>query len=234
MIGNKESNLYDPLLEWLEDKYGYSIGNDYTTAGKEVWYKNRGPSQKCCLDVIGVKNIGAHEKVLSDEIEIIGVEVKDKDRITYKDLTQAAGYKIFVHKAYFATTARITTEDKHWARVLGIGLIKIGGRAKPSFLVVVEAPLSVPNHAEMLRLLDTLLIGQCTLCNCYFYLIDRVDDESFHTYIPLTRLKWINLFPSETRSDLKKLFTEPKDVDEEYRISRYICQTCVALFKMKI
>ncbi len=105
-----ESDYYDPILIWLENQFDYYIGGGYFKGNKELFYKDKGPTRKCRLDIIGIKNIGSHNTV-EDNIEIIGIEVKNEKSIKYQHLAQASGYKIFVHKAYLATTAVITNED---------------------------------------------------------------------------------------------------------------------------
>lgn len=232
---DNENQLYDPLLRWLKKRFGYYIGGESSYNGKILWHKNIGPSRKCRLDVIGVKNIGSQRYARADELDIIGIEVKLKDRITYQHLAQAAGYKIFVNKAYLATIGEITEEDRHWARILRIGLMRIEiKKRKIDFNIDMEAPFQYPNHSEMLRLLRRLTIGECTFCKIFFFLWDKVADEKFYTYVLLERVKQINKFPFIVGKALQKLINKPNEAKEEEKIYRYVCRPCAILLGLDI
>ncbi len=219
----KETDYYNNILAWLEEEFEYYIGGGYYRGDKELFYIDKGPTMKCRLDIIGIKNIGSHNTV-EDNIEIIGIEVKDDKTIKYQHLAQTSGYKIFVHKAYLATTAKITSEDLYWARILGVGLITI--ESKNSFKIVLEASLNEPNQTEMLRLLESLSIGVCTICRNYFFTWDIVDNEKYKTYVKLRRVKQINILQKGELDNYKDLFEKQKSFSKEDKFFRYICKPC--------
>jgi len=230
-----EADYYDILLDWLEEK-GYYTGGESYYNGKENWYKNIGPSKKCRLDIIGVKNIGPGKKTLADDIELIGIEVKHNS-LTYKDLSQAAGYKIFVHKAYLATDVDIAPVDEHWARILGVGLISLGKRSRGKVMPVIEldAIYQIPNLCENLRLLRRMSIGRCTICQTYFMLWEKVRDSLFHTYISLPRIKQINhIAERDEDEDWQYLIENPQEVPDDEKIQRFLCRSCANLFSLEI
>jgi len=158
-----EEEYCDLVGKWLEERaYFCGGGMFYMGTERRRWYVRTG-IKKLRADVIGVKNVG-NEFV--DNLEILAVEVKDKDHIAFKDLQQAYGYSTFAHRVYLATTASPTEEDKATALRMGIGLIHIDGR---DLKEVLSPTFKQPDEAEMLKLLNSLWIVKCSMCNCYVF-----------------------------------------------------------------
>lgn len=232
----KEADLYDPLMSWLDEQFEYYVGGNSNWGDKPLMHKNIGPSKRCKLDVVGIKNIGAQNNSRFDEIEIIGIEVKKKDKIrsiTYQHLAQAAGYKIFVHKAYIASDAEFTEEDISWAKILGIGIISIEINNRDiDFSIKLEAQYQYPNFGEMLRLLKRMSIFQCTLCSVYSFEWDTFDSETYHTYLKIKRAKHINLLRSDKDSGTRG--NNYSKVEKELIIDRNLCRDCAILLGLDV
>ena len=220
-----EERYYDLVRTWIEERGCYCGGGMYYKGTeKQRWYVRTG-IKKLRADVIGLKNVGNE---FIDRLEIVAVEVKDKDRIAFRDIQQAYGYSTFAHKVYLATTAEPTEEDKATVIRMGIGLIHIVGRELEEIL---SPALMHPDEAEMLRLLNSLWIVRCTICDCYVFKWDTLGDLEGKSYNALKRARQIDHMRhfAERRNspfgDLSK-----KQLSEKYVIRRYVCRTCVDEF----
>jgi hypothetical protein len=81
----------------------------------------------------------------------------------------------------------------------------------------------------MLRLLDSLAIGLCTVCKNYFFTWETVDSKKYKTYVKLRRVKQINALLKGELDNYMDLFEKQKSFDKEDRINRYICKPCATL-----
>ena len=220
-----EAKYYDLVREWLE-KRGYYCGGGMYYGGteKERWYIRTG-IKKLRADIIGLKNVGNE---FIDELEILAVEVKEKDKISFRDIQQAYGYSAFAHKVYLATIAKPTEEDKSTATRMGIGLIHIAGKKIEEIL---SSALMQPNEAEMLKLLNSLWVVKCTICNCYVFKWDTIEDLEGKSYIMFKRARQLDHIKDLARGspfgDLNK-----NQLNEKYVIRRYICRTCADEFRL--
>lgn len=223
-----EERYYDIVRSWLEDKKGCYCGGGMHYAGteKERWYVRTG-IKKLRADVIGLKNVGNE---FLDSLEIVVVEVKDKDRIAFRDIQQAYGYSTFAHRVYLATTALPNEEDKASAVRMGIGLLHI---TMEDVEEILSAGTMRPDEAEMLSLLNSLWVVKCTICGCYVFKWDTIGDLEGRSYEVIRRARQFDHMKSfgptkkSPFGDLNK-----KALKEKYLIRRFVCRTCVDEFNL--
>lgn len=219
----RESTYYKPLCEWLGREKGYFCGSQDTK-----WYIDTGFGGQR-IDVAGIKNVGNN---LVDQIETVAVEVRQGSRVTKRDMQDAHGYSNLVHRCYLATTARVQDDELSHARNLGIGIIEITG--KDSFRELVEPKYHQPDEADLLKFLEGLWIGQCTLCKCYFHLWDSEvlgvkDRTRGQSYVYTTRIKQFNFFTDKARAYESPFNSgHKKKAPKELRVWRYLCMDCVS------
>jgi len=95
------------------------------------------------VDVIGVKSIG---KELTNDFEVIVVEVKtDLNRFGIK-IGQTLGYSVFANRCYLAVDGLFNTfkeENKDFATQLRVGLIEVG---KLNCKEIISAPILIPSE----------------------------------------------------------------------------------------
>ena len=150
----KESELYEPVRKFIENRYKCFF------ATEEAGIQGIGS-----VDVFGVR----HKNSEKSEIETIGVEVKIDKIPLSANFGQARGYSVFCDKMYFASL-NIDEEDVKIASFLGIGLIKIEGKY-PNFVCskVLEAPTSVAITEMRDYVLGYKGILQCESCKVFQY-----------------------------------------------------------------
>ena len=97
------------------------------------------------------------------------MEVKDRSRVTLRDIRQAASYSHLCTRCYLAAPVKEFTEtDKKHAAELGIGLIRL----KNPFQVVVESNKSSIDVDLVNQLLYQMYVVFCATCRTYKYRYD--------------------------------------------------------------
>jgi len=219
-----EERYYVSVRKWLETK-GYYCGGGmvYQATGRERWYVKTG-IQNLRADVIGVRNVGNR---FIDRIEIHAVEVKDEKRVTFRDLQQTYGYSTFAHRVSLATTAELAEEDKATASRMGIGLVRLIGRRARE---VLSPGIMRPNEAEMLKLLNRLWIIRCSICNCFVFKWEFMDDLKGKSYHMFKRARQVDHMRDSTRKATPFAELDRNELETRYVIERYICRTCADQF----
>lgn len=217
-----EKQYYQPLCEWLQKEKEYYCGGTVTnTSTKETrWYANTG-TRRQIADVIGIRNVGTE---LVDDIEILVAEVRDKDRITLRDLQDARGYSRIAHRCYLASTAEPTKENQRHAERLGVGLIQISGVHR--FSEILPSQRFEPSKEALLELLDNLWVAKCTICQCYVLKLVEMDQAKGWSYAEMKRARQFDyelLGKGITAFDAMESGDFPKGL----AITRYICRSCV-------
>lgn len=122
------------------------------------------------IDVFGIKRIS--DKSSNFQLETVGVEVKDRTRVTLRDIRQAASYSNLCTRCYLAAPVKEFTEtDKKHAAELGIGLIRL----KNPFQVAVESKRNGIDIDLVNQLLTQMYVIFCATCRTYKY---RYDPEN--------------------------------------------------------
>ena len=156
-----EARFYPIVLEYLGSK-GYLI-EGLNPNGKDTFDFTR-LGRRAQADVIGIKDVG---KKYSNEIEIAAVEVKDRETVKVRYMTQALGYSTFAHRCYLAMPTEFSEEDKNYARNIGVGLLKI---VKNMVEEVLPAELKNPNETLMTWFLRrSPWIVKCMLCGVWVH-----------------------------------------------------------------
>jgi len=223
-----ETRFYDSLRKWLESK-GYYCGGiiEYSGGrreGKPLFFQDKGPRGGAGLriDVAGIKNVGT---AYEDEIEIVSIEVRDKDKLTYRDMQDAYAYSVYSHKCYLATTADISDEDKRVADKLGIGLIKLAENKPPK---EVKSPrLMNPDYSHMMLFLNKLEIARCAICGCFFETWIEIEKPRYRSFYRFTRPRY---FKVAHKSKSVDVFDTNKKLEQKYLTTRYICKLCIEEF----
>ena len=187
------------------------------------------------IDVVGVRDVGGS---LSGEIETISIEVKRGTEAFATACGQALGYRIYANRVYLADirTKGFIPEEISIANNLGLGLIQIKNKTCQEIL---SSPYYTPMKSFNLKLLETLTLGQCKMCNSFFEIGNM---EKKHS-------RFANL----SREDLKKAVKDKKGMifwnyevadrkydvgiesvpDDSTRERRFICRECIEIFFSK-
>ncbi len=215
-----EERYYQPLRKWLSDELGFYTGGGVvyrsgSKKGEERVFVKTG-IRDLQADVVGIKFAG--NDVFSD-IEICVIEVKDTSKVTRQHIHQAYGYTKVAHTVYLAAPAAIDDDMRQVMRDFGIGYIRIEG--EKTFERAQTSNKFVPSEKEMLHLLDSLWIGKCCLCQCYFPKWEKWRDdgeERGKTYKILKRPK----IPGEANKLDYSMKRSGKSV-----VEKYICHYCL-------
>ena len=166
-----EKDWYQKILKFLE-KHDY-ICHSYEKKSKKKFQRfdfidtGLGNTR---IDVFGIRRIS--EKSTNFQLETIGVEVKDRSRITLKNMRQAASYSNLCTRCYLAAPVKEFKEnEKKHAAELGIGLIRL----KNPFEVVVESKRNEIDIDLVNQLLSQSSVVFCATCRTYKY---RYDPEN--------------------------------------------------------
>lgn len=148
----READLYPLVASWLRRRgHCFAVG-----INKGLRYSR--------IDVVGVRDVGGE---LSGDVEVIAVEVK-AGRVPFATACgQAAGYRIYADRAYYAEPrlAGFDADEISIANQLGVGLIQIrNGRCTE----VLSSPAVRPPERYRLPLLEALGLGRCQICDCVF------------------------------------------------------------------
>ncbi|MBM3212161.1 hypothetical protein FJZ33_08075 [Candidatus Poribacteria bacterium] len=163
ILGKSPTNerYFDEAVKyWLKS-------NDYFTFGKRDPYCLHRLSS-AMADVVGIK-------LIKDEIDVIAVEVKDKEKIGPQIINQTMKNFDFANKVYLANTYKRSFNKRVWsdAELHGVGLIWIKSKA-----CVEDPPLLIGKNKPNPILLDIFLkknnIIQCSICKV---LVRKWDSE---------------------------------------------------------
>jgi hypothetical protein len=156
----KESVLYKPIKNFLQNKYGcfYSCEE----AGKQGLGS---------VDVFGVCYLNSEK----DRIETIGVDAKVNKTKVCAYFGQAKGYSIMLNKTYFASFQDGSIEnsfnevDIQVAKHLGIGIIKVYGISPDKLRCeeVLQAPTRKPLDCLLKDVLRIKKVFQCHGCTVF-------------------------------------------------------------------
>jgi hypothetical protein len=151
-----ERALYPAVERWLRRHFGC-----FRTAVNKGLRHSR-------IDIIGVRDTGGD---LSGEVETIAVEVKRGSFPFANGCGQTLGYNVYANRVYLADLREkpFAPDEVQIASHLGIGLIQIrSGKC----LEVISSPVYKPIQKLNLRLLETLRLGRCQLCDSVFSIGD--------------------------------------------------------------
>lgn len=183
-----EERFYPLVLSYLKQR-GY-LTESYKNDGRTKFEFTR-VGGKTQADVVGVKDVGRN---YSHEIEIVAVEVKDREQARVRYITQALGYSTFAHRCYLAMPIKYKDEYINYARQIGVGLLEITDN---NVKEILSADLKNPNKAIVTWFLRrSLHLVKCIFCGSiiYRFQINRIE-----------RIKRINVFGEE-----KHLFICPE------------------------
>jgi hypothetical protein len=183
------------------------------------------------VDVIGVRDVGGE---LSGEVQTIAVEVKRKGQPFATTSGQTLGYNVYANRVYLAEARKepFSPDEMDIASHLGIGLIQIRDH---TCIEVLSSPFYTPIRRLNLRLLETLGLGRCQLCDSFFEMGDTKnpwsnvigDEEACYAVEKAIKEEKGLMFWSLKVAERKRklgLTTAPKDFTDE---RRFICPECV-------
>ena len=147
----KEQELYPIVKKYFERKY-----SKYLLASRINSGLIRGKA-----DVLIVRGIYAE---LSNDVEIISVEVKPNKSRFLNYIGQALGYSIFSDRCYLAILGEFDQKEIDIASRLGVGLIEIKNN---SCKEILSSQLFSPIESLKLDLLSKLDIFRCAICNSF-------------------------------------------------------------------
>lgn len=160
-MSRDEVRFYPVVLKYLKHR-GY-LTESYKDNGKTKFEFTR-VGGKTQAGVVGVKDVG---RDYSHEIEIVAVEVKDKEQVRVRYITQALGYSTFSHRCYLAMPIKYKDEYINYARQMGVGLLEI---AKNEVKEILSADLKNPNETMMMWFLRrSLNLVKCVFCDSIVY-----------------------------------------------------------------
>ena len=216
-----EKQYYPIVRKWLEKKGYYCGGSIVDSKGNPIYYQDKG-TRRLRVDVAGIKNVGSR---VSNEIEVVAVEVRDKRNVSIRDIQAAYTYAQYAHKCYLATTGLIDNQDKTDAQRLGIGLLQVKNHR---VIEVLNPQSKIPDYSMMLKFLNVLEVAKCSICGCFFetYIIEDDDYKSFYRLIRPKYFKSAQDYPGVDVLDAKEI----KKLKTGYRTYIFICRTCMEEF----
>jgi len=218
-LGEKE--YYLTVRKWLERKGYYCGGYIHDRKGNPKYYQDKG-TKRLRIDVAGIKNVGNR---VSNEIEVVAVEVRDTNNVSVRDVQDAHAYTQYAHKCYLATTATIGSQGKRCAEKRGIGLLKINNQRIKE---VVSPQIKTPDFSMMMNFLRVLDVAKCPICGTFFE-IYTISDEDYVSYYRFVRPKYFKA--ARDHSDVDALDPNKlKNLKAAYRNYGFICGTCMEEF----
>lgn len=216
-----EREYYPIVRKWLEKKGYYCGGYIHDRKGNPIYYQDKG-TKRLRVDVAGIKDVGS---LVSNEIEVVAIEVRDTKNVRVRDIQDAHAYTRYAHKCYLATTAVIRSQDKRDPQKFGIGLLQIKGHRIQEIL---SPQIKTPDFSMMLKFLKVLEVAKCSLCGTFFetYIIRNEGYQSFHRLIRPKYFKAAHDNPDVDVLDPNEL----KGLKTAYKTYRYICRTCMEEF----
>lgn len=216
-----ERKYYPIVREWLESRGYYCGGSIVDSKGNPIYCQDKG-TQRLRVDVAGIKNIGNR---VTNEIEVVAVEVRDIKKVGIRDIQDAYAYARYAHKCYLATTALIDAQDRKDAERLGVGLLQI---EKHKVTEVLSPQRNMPDYSMMMKFLHVLEVAKCAICGTFFetYVVKEEDYNSFHRLVRPKYFKIAHDHPEVDALDIKEL----KKMKASYRTYVFICRTCMEEF----
>ena len=214
-MGEKE--YYPIIRKWLE-KNDYYCGGQVYSKGNPIYFQDKGTA-RLRVDVAGIKNVGSR---VSSEIEVVAVEVRDKKKVSVRDIHDAHAYAQYAHKCYLAITSPISNQDKEDAGRLGVGLLHIG---KHRVTEALSPQGKMPDYSMMLKFLSVLQVAKCSICGIFFETYVR-KEENYKSFYRMVRAKYFKAAHDEPEVDVLDA-KEIKDLRASYRSYSYICRTCM-------
>lgn len=178
-------------------------------------------------DVIGIRDTGGN---LSGEVQTIIVEVKKRGGPFASTSGQTLGYNVYANRIYLAESRDdpFSVDEMDIASHLGIGLIQIqNSKCKE----ILSSPFYTPIRRLNLRLLESLGLGRCRLCESFFETGNTKDHWANmigeDTWKAIKKNKGLMFWRQEIAGRKRKLgLTKiPKNYSTE---RRFICPECVA------
>jgi hypothetical protein len=181
------------------------------------------------IDVIGIRDIGGD---LCGEVETIAIEVKRGSTPFANACGQTFGYSVYANRVYLADlrSERFSQDETFIASNLGIGLIQIKGKRCKEAL---SSPYYQPVQKMRLRLLESLRLGRCQLCESIFE-IGKL--EGSRVYANLTRenvkraiqdRKGLMFWNREVADRKRRLGIRGSKEDDTTFERRFFCPDCV-------
>lgn len=218
-MGEKE--YYPIVRKWLERKGYYCGGYIHDRKGNPIYYQDKG-TKRLRIDVAGIRNVGNR---VSNEIEVVAVEVRDIKNISVRDVQDAHAYTQYAHKCYLATTSPIKNQDKRCAEKRGIGLLKISNKQVKE---VLSPQIKTPDFSMTMNFLKVLDVAKCPICGTFFE-IYRIIDDDYLSYYRFVRPKYFKAAHDHPDIDVLDP-TELKKLKAEYINYGYICKICLDEF----
>jgi hypothetical protein len=215
-----EKRYYKIVREWLENQGYYCGGNITIGGGKLNYYQDIGTKNRRA-DVAGIKNVGSR---YADQIEIVAVEVRDKESVSDQDLRDTENYHQYAHKCYLATTAPISDKHKQMAERRNIGLLQLERGKKGPRLIHSTNPSTPKDPDEMMKFLNSFQIVKCAVCGCYFERFIRAS-ENYRSFLELGRARYFDVMKDTDKDPLLK--KDIDNLDAEHKMLVYVCQPCV-------
>jgi len=178
-------------------------------------------------DVIGIRDTGGN---LSGEVQTIIVEVKKRSEPFASTSGQTFGYNVYANRIYLAELRDkpFSTDEMDIASHLGIGLVQIRNRKCDEIL---SSPSYAPIQRLNLRLLESLGLGRCRLCESFFETGNTKDPWASligeDVWKALKEGKGLMFWRQEIAARKRKLglTKTPKNYSRE---RRFLCAECVA------
>ena len=214
-----EKTLYPLVDRWMRRHFGC-----FRTAVNKGLRLGR-------IDIIGVRDIGGD---LSGEVETIAIEVKRGACPFANGCGQALGYNTYANRVYLADWREesFSRDELHIASHLGIGLIQIRGKRGDRCNEVVSSPFYRPITKLNLGLLESLCLGRCQLCGCFFEIGDAKTDNRFSRVAREKVAKAVSndkglIFWNREVADRKNKVGIRSVKDGSTYERRYICPDCI-------
>lgn len=215
-----ERSLYPVVERWLRRHFGC-----FRTSINKGLRHGR-------IDVIGVRDTGGD---LSGEVETIAIEVKRGSFPFANACGQTLGYNVYANRVYLADlrAESYSRDEVQIASHLGIGLIQI---RRTQCIEIASSPFYKPIQKLNLRLLETLRLARCQICDSFFEIGDPQNN--------------MNRFSNLTRENLRKAIRDEKGMifwnrevaDRKRKLKirtpkdgltyerRFVCPDCVYYF----
>jgi len=216
-----EKDYYPIVRKWLEKKGYYCGGYIQDRKGNTKYYQDKG-TKKLRIDVAGIRNVGNR---VSNEIEIVAIEVRDKQNVSVRDVQDAHAYTQYAHKCYLATTSTIEIQDERCAEKRGIGLLQINDRQVKE---VLSPQIKTPDFSMMMKFLRVLDVAKCPICGTFFEIFVR-RKEKYKSFYRFIRPKYFNAAHDDLDVDVFDP-KELKDLKAAYINYGYICKICLDEF----
>jgi hypothetical protein len=183
------------------------------------------------VDVIGVRDVGGE---LSGEVQTIAVEVKREGSPFATTSGQTLGYNVYADRVYLAEARKepFSPDEMDIASHLGIGLVQIRDNR---CIEILSSPFYTPIRRLNLRLLETLGLGRCQLCDSFFEMGNTQDpwshmvrgEEPYEVVVKAMNEKKGLMFWNMKVAERKRKLGLTNVEKGESKERRFICPECV-------